>query len=628
MSSKTPMVPTPVWVIPPVDGMFRVPPDGIPEYTEHDYEGIDYGAVGADEPHARQSTILKLIRAVDLLAEGGGSGNVVTGPVDNAVLRADGTGGKTSQGSSIVISDATTGSGGNVQIAVHSPTEANSDLVLSPQGPLGAFIVGPRPDGGAGGNHRGNSAVDIQTVRDSPTEVASGPNSVAIGTRCKSLSYNTIAIGNGAQALDDSGISLGHFSYAIYKSVAVGSQAKAVGYASIAIGQDAISEGTDGVAIGVGSSAASEFCIAVGKQATAEDEQSIAIGVSSRASFGSYALGKGAKALLDASIAIGETAEASNAGAIAIGKSSAGIGSHSVALGEAAVSEADRSIAIGDGAVAHADDSIAIGLGAATQDNDGVAVGSGTSASGGAVALGKNANAGGDQSVSIGQDSHASFAEGVAVGKGAKALVSFAVVVGNSQAVGSSSVAIGNGNTTIATGAMAMGSGCYGAAKGAVALGVNAVANRMGMLAHGSLIGRTLGQMALGANTTTATPTELTSNGFAANPGTIDVSNKVILEAYTILFVDAFIVGTSANGTVAAAFHRRAAIRRDGANNTTLIGAVQTVGTDLKDAGASAWQATMQADNVGEALQVMVTGAAGVNINWLARLNITEMSQS
>jgi hypothetical protein len=116
-----------------------------------------------------QSKIANL--TTDLAAKVGGS----VGAVDNAVLRADvGTG--IVQNSGIIIDDVTTATQDNVAIRNNSAA-ANSAIVLTPKG-TGAFIFGPKPDGAAtGGNARGTSAVDLQTVRSTAAKIASGSRS-------------------------------------------------------------------------------------------------------------------------------------------------------------------------------------------------------------------------------------------------------------------------------------------------------------------------------------------------------------------------------------------------------------------------------------------------------------------
>jgi hypothetical protein len=64
--------------------------------------------------------------------------------------------------------------------AVIAANTTNANLVIAPNG-TGALIA-DIPDGAtAGGNARGNNAVDLQTVRSANTQVASGNNSVLLG---------------------------------------------------------------------------------------------------------------------------------------------------------------------------------------------------------------------------------------------------------------------------------------------------------------------------------------------------------------------------------------------------------------------------------------------------------------
>ena len=106
--------------------------------------------------------------------------NGTVGTVDNAIPRADGTGGSALQGSSIVIDDIDATTQQNVAIRNVDPA-TNSAFVITPKG-TGAFIIGPKPDGGTtGGGVRGTNAVDLQAVRSNSSHVASGQNSAALG---------------------------------------------------------------------------------------------------------------------------------------------------------------------------------------------------------------------------------------------------------------------------------------------------------------------------------------------------------------------------------------------------------------------------------------------------------------
>ena len=118
------------------------------------------------------------------------------GTVDNAVPRANGVGGYTAQGSDIIIDDATTSTQNNIAIRNDHSGQTNSALVLTPKG-TGAFILGPKPDGTAtGGNARGDGAVDLNRVRASATEVASGSDSFSAGRRSTASGTQSVSIGN------------------------------------------------------------------------------------------------------------------------------------------------------------------------------------------------------------------------------------------------------------------------------------------------------------------------------------------------------------------------------------------------------------------------------------------------
>jgi len=136
--------------------------------------------------------------APSFAAASGGIGGG-TGSTDNAILRADGTGGSTAQAADIVIDDATTSTQANVAI-VNAHSETNSALVLTPKG-TGALIAGPKPDGVAsgGGNARGANAVDFQQLRSAATQVASGLRSVIAGGQRNTSSGLEGAIGGGHQ---------------------------------------------------------------------------------------------------------------------------------------------------------------------------------------------------------------------------------------------------------------------------------------------------------------------------------------------------------------------------------------------------------------------------------------------
>jgi hypothetical protein len=127
--------------------------------------------------------------ALEDAAGGSGIGGS-TGSTDNAALRSDGTGGATAQSSNLGIDDLYTASPNNVVNYVGVKAiggTTNVGLALVPKG-TGAFSLAV-PDGTtAGGNARGANAVDLQTLRNDATQVAS-----ATGSGLHAGRFNTAA---------------------------------------------------------------------------------------------------------------------------------------------------------------------------------------------------------------------------------------------------------------------------------------------------------------------------------------------------------------------------------------------------------------------------------------------------
>jgi hypothetical protein len=174
---------------------------------------------------------------------GGGVGGS-TGAVDNAVLRADGTGGVTLQTSAFTIADLATASPNNtVNNVSMAPTGGTTNVSVSivPKG-TGAFSLAV-PDGTAtGGNVRGANAVDLQTNRSSATQVASGTKSVAIGAR-NTAGTSGVAIGNIVTAGGSNSIAIGseYLSAGNSSAIAIGTDCAASTYASMAVGRSSVS---------------------------------------------------------------------------------------------------------------------------------------------------------------------------------------------------------------------------------------------------------------------------------------------------------------------------------------------------------------------------------------------------
>jgi len=157
-----------------------------------------------------------------------------TGSTDNAVLRADGTGGATLQDSTFCIPDIATASPNNTvnhaSIQAIGPT-TNISVSVVPKG-TGAFCL-QVPDGtSAGGNVRGSNAVDLQTSRSAANQVASGASSVAAGASNRASGGNSVAIGFGNAATGLESRAIG------YENTASGSSAIAIGLRNTVSGSD------------------------------------------------------------------------------------------------------------------------------------------------------------------------------------------------------------------------------------------------------------------------------------------------------------------------------------------------------------------------------------------------------
>ena len=222
---------------------------------------------------------------------GGVSG---TGSVDNAVLRADGTGGATLQNSSFVITDNATASPNNtVNHASLQVTGGTTNVSVSivPKG-TGAFTLSV-PDGTTvGGNARGENAIDLQISRASASQVASGDQCVAIGTRNTASGATTIAIGrNNSATVYDSvaighintgsfgGVAIGYWNISPNAGVAIGQENQSIANYAIAIGYQCVASGWGAFAWGQQALANQRGMLAhaVGRFAQSGDAQSFAI---------------------------------------------------------------------------------------------------------------------------------------------------------------------------------------------------------------------------------------------------------------------------------------------------------------------------------------------------------------
>jgi hypothetical protein len=196
----------------------------------------------------------------------------------------------------------------------------------------------------------------------------------------------------------------------------------------------------------------------------------------------------------------------------------------------------------------------------------------------------------------------------IAIGTAAAATGgSAAISIGNaSSATGNYSMAIGGYVTTASgTGSVALGRETSATATHAVGCGFQVTASLISQFAT-----RPFSSVYWGGQTTNNTATILNLDATATNRFTIAAS--------TALAVDILLVARRSDTADKWLVARRfLGIRRDGSNNTSLIGSVQTLGTD-QSAGSPSWTFALTADDTNEALQLEVTGAASETIQWRA----------
>ena len=158
-------------------------------------------------------------------ASGGGTANF---------LRADGTWSAPPSANPFPITPA----GSTQSVGQITVSGSNSGMAIVPTG-TGAFMLSI-PDGTTtGGNARGQYAIDLQTLRNDASQVASGPGSILIGEGSRSAGANSIVLGYASGATG------------IY-SVAIGGENAAFSDVAVALGQKNTVRGRSSSAIGEG----------------------------------------------------------------------------------------------------------------------------------------------------------------------------------------------------------------------------------------------------------------------------------------------------------------------------------------------------------------------------------------
>lgn len=92
-------------------------------------------------------------------------------------------------------------------------------------------------------------------------------------------------------------------------------------------------------------------------------------------------------------------------------------------------------------------------------------------------------------------------------------------------------------------------------------------------------------------------------------------STRLAITSGKVLAATCLIVGIKSDGSAVANYVRRVVIKNVG-GTTSLVGTVETIGTDIEDNALT--DVTITADNTNDALQIDVTGITGETWRWVA----------
>jgi hypothetical protein len=206
--------------------------------------------------------------------------------------------------------------------------------------------------------------------------------------------------------------------------------------------------------------------------------------------------------------------------------------------------------------------------------------------------------ASGGQSVAIGRRATASADSSIAIGESA-----------NSNQIGTVRIGGGGGG---ATGIVAMALGWTAAASSnrGIALGSDSNASIPAQVVFSAGASHHQTSIITWARTTTNdVQTEIFCNPAYSS------SVAAVVPATKCWFGQIYFIAGNSNFTQYFVGTRLVGIYRDGSNNTTLLGSVQTIGTD-QTVGAPSWLIDIDANDTNDSLRIRVTGAASTTIYW------------
>jgi len=472
----------------------------------------------------------------------------------------------------------------NVASLTAATTSTNGDLALTPKG-NGALLGQTPTDTSAGGNKRGQYAVDWSRVRTSAASVASG-------------NYSTIGGGRSNTASS------------IYATVAGGNGNAAAGYANTISGGESNSTSGDFVSVlgGAVNTASGNYSVITGGSShNASGILSAIVGGASNVVSALYGFVGGGLSNNNsgqwASIVGGRTNSlTADYGAIGGGLSNTLSGQYATISGGRSNTASRDYSTVGGGLSNTA-------TGAISGDNF-ATVGGGTTNT-------VNAKSG----TIAGGDTNSVTGIGGAIGGGAVNTVSglrgtIAGGIDNTASGQNASITGGANNQATAKNSTVVG-GTYGTTRGII--GYTAFPSHDSPIAAALGVSQS-GLVILGRETTNNSSVRLRSNTLASS-----TNNQLILANNSAVYFRGTVIANVTGGGDTKSWTFDGQIKR-GANAaaTTLTGS--TVSSPYGDAGAAGWVVALSADTTNGGLAVTVTGAVSDTVRWVCRLETVEVA--
>lgn len=236
-----------------------------------------------------------------------------------------------------------------------------------------------------------------------------------------------------------------------------------------------------------------------------------------------------------------------------------------------------------------------------------------------AIAIGNRNIANSSRAIAIGRLNNAGNSNTICVGDGSTATGNRSICIGSeSQAITSEGgISLGRALSSSGTFSVSIGGVNTANASHATAMGRDALANRVGMFAYASQQFAAQGdaqraRFVMRNKTTTNSAVELFLDGSAT---------RLTIPSGKYLTGTINIAGIKSDGTAAASYIRQFSIKNV-AGTTSLVGTVNTIGTDE----AASTSISITANDTNDALKVEVTGITSETWRWVAAVDVVEVA--